>query len=118
VRASLGMLADIKRRWPDLPVADEADALLDEYAARSEQPWVEDGKAEQLRESQFLAQAYEAAARVRYGLTKVQRAIYAQHAIDIYTIIARDTKQENESDTALQRIHDLRPIADNIPTKK
>jgi pimeloyl-ACP methyl ester carboxylesterase len=118
VRASLGMLADIKRRWPDLPVADEADALLDEYAARSEQPWVEDGRAEQLREAQFLAQAYEAAARVRYGLTKVQRAIYAQHAIGIYTIIARDTKQENESDTALQRIRDLRPIADNIPTKK
>lgn len=118
VRMSLGMLAEIMRRWPDLPVADEADALLDEYAARSEQPWVEEGRIEQLRESQFLAQAYEAAARLRTGVTKVQRAIYAQNAIGIYTIIARDTKDEDESDTALQRIRDLRSIAANIPLPK
>ncbi len=118
IRSSLGMLDEIQRRWSDLPVAEEAAALQQEYAARQQQPWVEEGRIELLRESHFLAQTYESAARARFGLTKAQRAVYALNAIGNYTIITRETTDENESNEAQQRISDLRTIAENIPMKR
>ena len=112
---SLKLLEEIQRRWADLPEADEAAALLDEYANREEQPWIEGQREKQLAESRLLAQNYESAARALSGLNKTQRAAYAMTAISNYMIIARDTTDESEATAAEERIRELQPVADNLP---
>ena len=110
----LGLLEEIKRRWPDVPAAEEAGALMDEYAARDEQPWTEYERLEKLRDARFLAERYEGAARTRSGLNKAERAIFAMTAISNYMVVARDASDDDEAKAAQLKIDELQPLVDKF----
>lgn len=110
IPTGLQMLAEIKRRWPDLVVADEAADLLAEYASRTEQPWLAQERAEQLETARLLATIYEQAAQVRSGITPRQRAMYAANAIANDEIIASQSDDQEEVKRATERIETLLPL--------
>lgn len=116
---TLGILREIRRRWPDLPQAAEAEALINRTRQQHpEQPWLDEEQTQKLNESRFLAGAYDSAATARAKLGKQDRAAFAISAIASYEFVAKSADDVQEVRRARERIEALRPFTSFLPTRK
>lgn len=116
VHIGLAFMDSIAQRWPDLPQGKEANQIFDDYKARPIRPWEEAAKRERLEQTRFLAELYDQEAS-GIGLSKLQRAVVAQGAIDNWRIILSDSDDETLLAKARTRIEPLEKLVVNIPGK-
>ena len=116
IHIGLAFMDAIAKRWPDLPQGKEANQIFDHYKARPTRPWEEEAKRERLEQTQFLAELYDREAS-GIGLSKLQRAVLAQGAIDNWRIILSDSDDETLLAKARTRIEPLEKLVANMPGK-
>ena len=114
VHIGLAYLDSIAKRWPDLPQGKAASQIFDDYKTRSTRPWEEVAKRERLEQTRFLADLYDREA-TGIGLSKLQRGVVAQGAIDNWRIILSDSQDETLLAKARSRIEPLEKLVANIP---
>lgn len=115
IHVGLGLLKEFAERWPDLPAAAEAKALLDDYHGRDPRPWVEFDKRERLDGTRVLATTYDQAAFSKGTLAKTPRAVYTQAAIRNYSVLVEEESDPKFVAEAKNRIEALQVMADTLP---
>jgi len=113
--AGLMQLQGCMRRWPDLPAAAEAKAILLEYESRKEKPWEAEDVAEQRRFVIARAKALDAYASGDLPREYAKmRAEMVRQAIELWKQVADDGPDTPAGRDALQRIRALEKIAANL----
>ncbi|MHC4399013.1 MAG: hypothetical protein ACYTG0_04965 [Planctomycetota bacterium] len=109
-------LEGLKRRWPDLPEAGQAEEILAEHKSREDRPWEAELQAEQLRIARLNAERFESAARTRRsGISKAQRALWAQTAMDNWRLLIQASDDATFIEETEKRFSLLERIAANTP---
>lgn len=107
--AGLMQLQGITQRWPDLKVADEAKRILLEYDARPDHPWEVDDIDEQRKF--LIARARGLSAYATGDLPPQyakQRKDMLQAAINLWTLVVEDGKDEKAVAEAKKRLPELK----------
>lgn len=107
----LMLLSGLSTRWPDVPAAEEALAILHEYDARQERPWEEDDLAEQ--RTFLLAQARALDGYASGPLSEQYEPMRKQMleaALELWQQIVADRPRGAASREGTQRIAELQKL--------
>lgn len=118
VHIALGILKDLQERWPDLPQANQAQEIWDEYDQKDEKPWRQIAKKERLARTQLLATTYDQAAVSKVNkLAKMPRGVYAKAALDNYQVLIVESDDSSVISHAKTRLSPLLKLASNAKTQ-
>jgi len=101
----------LRERWPDVPAAREALAILEEYDSRAERPWEADDIAEQRRF--LIAKAHSLDAYASGALPKeyqAERGDMLRAALELWKQVLDDGQDRKAVADANERIPKLQTL--------
>lgn len=117
--SGLMQLKGVSDRWPDVPAAREARAILEEYDSRPERPWEADDIAEQRRTLIARARSLDG-----YASGPMPKQYQAQHAdmlrasIGLWHKVIADGGDREAVAKARERIPKLEMLLDKVGKKE
>ncbi len=114
----LSQLQGVVSRWHDLPAADEARKLLDEYERRSERPWLEAQRLAELAIARIEAEGYARLATYPASTLAVDRGSVLRLALAAWQKLAKQAETAEDRAAAEAQIAELERLTAEAPKQE
>jgi predicted esterase len=119
VYSGLMQLKGLHDRWPDVPAAREAGAILEDYDGRPERPWEADDVAEQRRFLIAKARSLDGyASGPMHKQYQAQQGEMLRAAIDLWKQVIADGQDREAAAKARERIPKLETLLETVGKKE
>ena len=114
----LVQLQGVVSRWHDLPAADEAKKLLEEYERRAERPWIEEQRHAELATDRIEAEGYARLATYPASTLAVDRGSVLRYALAGWQKLEKQAETAEDRAAAAARIAELERLTAEAPKQE